>query len=77
MSAARIAGSVVRPRRQYPEVMKSWDFWIERTVPGPDPWAEASIRAVLDEQLLKSITHGPLADRTDIEVAVAWPGFAQ
>lgn len=57
--------------------MKSWDFWIERTVPGPDPWGGGeSTERVLDEQLLKSITQGPLADRTDIEVAVALARFA-
>lgn len=57
--------------------MKSWDFWIERTVPGPDPWGGGErTERVLDEQLLKSITHGPLADRTDIEVAVALARFA-
>lgn len=57
--------------------MKSWDFWIERTVPGPDPWGGGeSTERVLDEQLLKSITQGPVANRTDIEVAVALARFA-
>lgn len=58
--------------------MKSWDFWTERTVPGLDPWGDDDERTerVLDEQLLKSLTQGPVADRTDIEVAVALARFA-
>ncbi|MEF2977221.1 hypothetical protein [Subtercola sp. YIM 133946] len=55
--------------------MKSWEFWIDREV--PDPWggAESTTSRELDEQLLLDIARGPVAPRTDLEIAVALARF--
>lgn len=57
--------------------MRSWEFWIERTVPGPDPWGggERTERA-LNDDMLQNITRGPLGSHSDVEVAVALARFA-
>lgn len=44
---------------------------------GADPWGcDERVERVLDAQLLRSIAQGPLADLSDIEVAVALARFA-
>jgi hypothetical protein len=55
--------------------MKTWEFWTEVGV--PDPWGgKPTTSRVLDEQLLLDIASGPVASRSDIELAVALARFA-
>jgi hypothetical protein len=56
--------------------MKSWEFWTERTVAGPDPWGGGEhTERRLDMPMLADVTRGPLSGHSDIEVAVALARF--
>lgn len=57
--------------------MKTWDFLIERVIPGGDPWTKSDrTECTLNTAMLDSVACSPLAEYPDIEVAVALARFA-
>lgn len=55
--------------------MRPSEFWIEREVPGFDPWGPGRTERVLDTAKLDAIVAGPLPGHRDIETAVALARF--
>jgi hypothetical protein len=57
--------------------MRSWEFWIERTLAGPDPWGGGErTERTRNDVMLQDIIRGPLTSHSDVEVAVALARFA-
>jgi len=57
--------------------MKTWDFLVDRTVPGSDSWTgRDQVEQSLNTDMLETVARQPLVDYSDIEVAVALARFA-